>query len=326
MKNKSIITVFIVLLVGAVSWYVYHQPTSSPLNQPSTKLVLGYRPGVAVDLALIDAVSSGSFTSVGIDVELKPYGRADLIFAAIKSGEIQGSLGVPLEPLIDQATKSFYPVKAFQVWYFDTTHAYDGFVTLAEGPKTIEELAGKAVASHPSKQVTYFVTKMVSGSTVKPYNPVAPLTSLDAGDVAAVYVLEPFLSIARANPRYRVMESNSISKRLFQSKRVPVAASVLSSEWLSTHASAGEQFIKVAQAAFANANNDVLARARTNLQKPEFGSLAPAVAQSVSEPLGSLPADLHKSELADFLASLKSGGLIQSDFIETDKLFVSSLR
>lgn len=312
----------ILLSIGAAVGLLIHFSLQRPTDDARlTKLTLGYRPGVAVDLPLIQAVENGELRRAGYDIELRPYGRADLIFAALKSGEIQGSLGVPLEPLLDQAATGNYPVTAFLVWYFDSKTGYDGFIGLASGPKNVEELNDKSIASHPSKQVTYFVKQMVPTAMVKPYNPAAPLTSLDSGDVSAAYVLEPFLSIAAQNSKYRVIERNSISNRVFGGARVPAAVTVLSSSWIEKNADRAADFIAKSQSIFTAFDSTKLISARMLLQKPEFGALPSSVTASVVEPSGALPQNVSAEELDTFHSKLKGGNLIASGTIDFARLF-----
>lgn len=320
-KNKTLFS-FSLLAIAALAFGLgYSHFATNHEAKPLTKITLAYRPGVAVDLALLDAVSDGHMKTDGFDVELRPYGRADLIFAALKSGEVQGSLGVPLEPLLDQAAAGNFPARAYLVWYFDSKTGYDGFVTLASGPQSFSALAGKTIASHPSKQVSFFIQQMLPNATVKPYNPVAPLASLDSQDVTAIYVLEPFLSIAAANPKFRVLEKNSISSRLFSGQRIPAAVSILSSAWAEQNPVEATKFVAAAQKAFETFDATHLEAARMILQKSEFGSLPAAVAASVAEPSGSLPASLQIGEIKAFTAALKAGGLIKDENLDFDRLF-----
>jgi len=324
--NKIKITLFLVLigLAALACWLGYPHFTAKQTPENLTRITLAYRPGVAVDLAILAAVSDGRMQAEGFDVQLRPYGRADLIFAALKSGEIQGSLGVPLEPLLDQAASGNFPAKAYLVWYFDSKTGYDGFVTLANGVQSVAELSGKTVASHPSKQVTYFVQQMAPGASVKPYNPATPLASLDAGDVSAIYVLEPFLSIAASNPKFRILEKNSISNRLFSGQRIPAAVSILSSSWAEQHPAEADRFVTAAQNIFTAFDAKQLLSARLVLQKPDFGSLPASIAASVAEPAASLPASLEIGELENFTSTLKAGGLIKGDRLDFDALFYKS--
>lgn len=331
MKRRTVLLLFAVLAAAFIGTAIWKRK-AAPLLQSETSqapsvparvaLALGFRPGVAVDLAFLQAVERGDFTTNGFDVTLKPFGRADLIFAALNSGEIQGSLGVPLEPLLEQAGKGKYPCRGYLVWYFTADQNYDGLITRADaGVTNLDALRGKVVGSHPSKQVTHFVTSFLPSSTVRPYNPAAPLLSVDSGDMVAAYVLEPFLSIARTKPdKYAIVEMNSISRRIFNGERVPAALSVLSAEWIDAHPSDAARFVGLCRATYRGYANNRDTNAITKiLTQPKFGSYAPEVATQVVEPASSLPEQLAPAQLQRFTTALKQGGLLTND-IRFDRL------
>jgi ABC-type nitrate/sulfonate/bicarbonate transport system substrate-binding protein len=333
MKKSRILLLFCVLAIAAVvGLFIFERnparsktegAANSSTNETRVVLTLGFRPGVVVDLALLQAVERGDLAKHGFEITLKPYGRADLIFAALNSGEIQGSLGVPLEPLLDQAAKGAYPCRGYLVWYFDDKTPYDGLIVRTDaGVDTLNDLSGKAVGSHPSKQVTFFVSRFLPGATVKPYNPAAPLTSLDSGDMAAAYVLEPFLSIVRTKGKYRILELNLISRRVFDSARVPAALSVLSSAWMDAHPAEAAEFVRLARAAYL----DDAKKRDTNLvvkilTQPRFGYTADVAAQ-VAEPSSSFPENLDKAQFQRFVAVLKEGGLFSGEVSLNKLLYV----
>ncbi|MEY2508797.1 MAG: hypothetical protein QOH01_3126 [Verrucomicrobiota bacterium] len=324
MKTKTIILSLAAISVALFAALLISRRGAGPVSAGSPPdvnahkqriaLTLAFRPGVAVDLGLLQAIERGDLAKQGFDITLRPYGRADLIFAAFKSGEIQGSLGIPLEPLLDQATHGAYPCRGFLVWYFDDKTPYDGMIARADGGvTTIDALQGKAVGSHPSKQVTFFVSRLFPDCSVRPYNPAAPLASLDSGDMSAVYALEPFLSVAQTNPKYRVLETNLISKRIFNNARVPAALSVLSSDWMNSHPTESAAFVRLARAAYlADVNHRDQQLVVKILTEPRFG-LAPDVAAKVVEPASSLPEDLDKTQFTQFATALKDGGLLSGD-------------
>ena len=311
--------------IAALFW-LRHPPAVPNQLEPVSRvsLTLGFRPGVVVDLGLLQAIERGDFEKNGFDITLKPYGRADLIFSAMANGEIQGSLGVPLEPLLDQASKGAYPTRGYLVWYFDSQTPYDGLVVREGGGiQSLDDLKNRSVGSHPSKQVTHFVSLFLPDSTVKPYNPAAPFTSLESGDVAAVYVLEPFLSIARASGKYRVLETNLISKRVFGSERVPAALSVLSATWIEAQPRAAADFVRLAHAAYlTDASSRDTSLVVTILTQPRFG-LTPEVAKTAVEPVSSLPESLAPRQFQDFVTVLRKGGLLSGD-VSLEKLLYST--
>ena len=301
----------VVVLAFGVSFLLRHRP-----QQPErVKLVLGFRPTVVVDLALLRAVESGEFANAGIDVTLKPYGRADLLFAALQSNEIQGSAGVPLEPLLGMATKGDYPYRGYIVWYFDGTNPYDGFLVPKDSPiNSLADLDGRVVGSHPSRQVKYFVSRMLPRATIQEYNPATPLLAVKGGDQAAAYVLEPAISLALASGEYRLIEACAISRQVFGGARVPAALSLLSSGWIDERPTHAAAFVRIARAAHERElrHHDTAANVAL-LGRREYGGYSADVASRVVEPASSIPENLDRDRLRQFFQVLREGRLLDGD-------------
>ena len=301
----------VVVLAFGVSFLLRHRPQQAE----RVKLVLAFRPTVVVDLALLRAVESGEFANAGIDVTLKPYGRADLLFAALQSNEIQGSAGVPLEPLLGMATKGDYPYRGYLVWYFDGTNPYDGFLVPKDSPiNSLADLDGRAVGSHPSRQVKYFVSRMLPHATIQEYNPATPLLAVMSGDQAAAYVLEPAISLALASGEYRLIEACAISRQVFGGARVPAALSLLSSTWIDEHPTHAAAFVRIARAAHERElrHHDTAADVAL-LGRREYGGYSADVASRVVEPASSTPENLDRDRLRQFFQVLREGRLLDGD-------------
>lgn len=303
------------------------QPLTPPQKiepQPTIQVSIGFRPTVVVDLALLQAVGRGDFKKAGIEVTLKPYGRADLLFAALKSGEIQGSAGIPLEPVLGMAAAGQYPYRSYLIWYFDASNPYDGFIVKSDSPvKTLADLDGKIVGSHPSKQVKYFVSKIIPGATIQEYNPATPLLSVKSGDQAAAYVLEPVISLALASGDYRLIEPGAISKDVFGGARVPAAVSVLSAKWIEDHSKEAALFVQIARDAYlADIKQRDTNAVISLLSSKEYGGFSSNVAVHVVEPASSLPEDLDRARFQQFLGTLRDGKLLDGD-VDIEKLLYS---
>lgn len=301
----------IVLALGL--WLVLRP---QPPQGDHVKLELGFRPTVVVDLALLRAVENGEFANAGIDVTLKPYGRADLLFAALQSNELQGSAGVPLEPLLGMATTmGAYPYRGYIVWYFDGTNPYDGFLVPKDSPiNSLADLDGRVVGSHPSRQVKYFVSRMLPRATIQEYNPATPLLAVGSGDQSAAYVLEPALSLALASGEYRLIEAGAISRQVFRGARVPAALSLLSSRWIDEHPTQAAAFVRIARASHERElrHRDTAANVAL-LGRREYGGYSADVASRVVEPTSSTPEDLDRARLRQFFQVLREGRLLDGD-------------
>lgn len=289
------------------------------VDEPApVQLRLGYRPTVIVDLGLLKAVERGEFAKAGLQVELQPFGRADLLFAALKTGQIDGSLGVPLEPILGMATQGAYPYRGYIVWYFDASNPYDAFVVRKDSTvERLDDLASKAVGSHPSRQVTHFVSVMLPHSRIQQYNPAAPLLPVLSGDLEAAYVLEPIVSRAAASDEFRVIEEAAVSRLVFNGARVPAALSLLREAWIHDNPEAAAQFVRFARKVHrTELQTGDRAETVRLLSRKEYGGYPPAVASRVVEPASSFPEELSRDELDLFFEVLRQGNLLagQVDF------------
>lgn len=307
--KKWIGLVITLVIVGAVSAFllVRRHPTALPT------LSLGYRPNVVVDLALLLAIERGDFRRAGLEVRLAPFGRADLVFGALGSGEIDGSLGVPLEPVLNLATKGKYPYRAFRIWYFAPDRPYDGLLVSTDSPvRSLGDLKGKTVGSFPSRQISYFVSRILPESKVEQYNPATSLLNLESGSFAAIYVLDPVITQALRTGRYRLVESSSISRRLFNGEKVPAAVTLLSDRWIRANPEAATKFLELAQAAYRQSSLTSQSSAvGALLQRREFGGFPSDIADKILEPASSAPEELDRRKLELYLSVLRQGGLLE---------------
>jgi ABC-type nitrate/sulfonate/bicarbonate transport system substrate-binding protein len=182
----------------------------------------------------------------------------------------------------------------------------------------VNALQGKAIGVYPSPQLQFFVSRILPNCTIKTYNPDVPFIGLNTGDVVAVFVKEPFISIARTKPdKYRVLEVNSISQHVFGGALVPAALSVLSSEWIEAHPKEAAKFVRLARQAYL----EYITKPDINmvLTEPRLGGFTPEIAAQVVEPAASFPEALSRADLRRYATLLEAGGLISTN-LSFDKL------
>ncbi len=320
-RYRAVIIAGVIIILALICLLIYKRDESKHLDS----ITIGYRPTVVVDLALLMAIERGDFEKEGFDITLKPYGRADLLIAALKSGQLDGSVGIPLEPLLGMAAMGEYPVKGYLVWYFDANTPYDGFLVRQDSQFTsVDDLGGKVIGSHPSRQVTHFISSIVPNAKVKPYNPATPLLPLQSHDFDAIYVLEPIISQAVATGKYRLIETASISKRIFANKRVPAAISVLTSDWIMNNPNEAEKFVRFAHQVYLKdlTSSETLNKIQL-LQKKEYGGYPKDVALRIVEPASSLPENLNDEDFERFLEKLRDSSLLSGQ-IDKNKLFYTN--
>lgn len=274
---------------------------------------VGFRPSVIVDLAFLKSYSEGRFLQEGLSIKLVPFGRPDLLATAAENGEIDAVLGMPLETFLT-ASETKLLGKGYLWWYFAQDVPYDALVVPAGSDiRSLDDLSGRKVGSHPSKQVSYFVKLMAGAhSTVKPYNAAAPFLTLRAKEVDAIYVLEPFVTEALADPGLQVIDTSSISKSIFNGERVPAAVSLVTTRFLTSEPELADVFVKAALAAYKELPDDQSWRPSV-LGKKEFGGWDQTRALKVKEPASSTSDKIDAAAFARFCEKLKEGGLISRE-------------
>lgn len=272
---------------------------------------VGFRPSVIVDLAFLKAYHDKVFADSGLSIKLVPYGRPDLMATAAENSDIDAVIGMPLETFLAASTTKTLG-KGYLWWYFSQDVPYDALVVPSDSMiDSFDGLTAMTVGSHPSKQVTYFVERMSSGpKIVKPYNPAAPFLTLRSGEVDAIYVLEPFVTDAAADPGLKIIETASISKRLFNGDKVPAALSLVTNKFLDEQPEVAARFVQVVLNAVRTMPADPAWRPEV-LGKKEFGGWDRKRALEVKEPAYSTSEGLDPDGFTRFCEKLEEGGLLE---------------
>lgn len=314
-RNNSLFAITTVVLLLCSCERTKQQGENNVPSLSVKEVRVGFRPSVIVDLAFLRYYSEGRFLQEGLSIRLVPFGRPDLLATAAENGEIDAVLGMPLETFLTASeTKSLG--KGYLWWHFAPDVPYDALVVPTDSDiRAFGDLQGRKVGSHPSKQVSQFV-KLMAGpqATVKPYNAAAPFLTIRAKEVDAIYVLEPFVTEALADPGLQVIETSSISKNIFNGKRVPAALSLVTTGFLNRKPELAEVFVRAALAAYKELPDDQSWRPRV-LGKKEFGGWDQARALKVKEPASSTPDEIDAAAFALFCEKLKEGGLISHEVV-----------
>jgi ABC-type nitrate/sulfonate/bicarbonate transport system substrate-binding protein len=272
----------------------------------------GYRPTVAIDLAFVRAASLGEFAAAGFDVTLVPFARSDQIGAALMTGELDGSTGVPLEPFVTLAAKGAIPARAFWVWYFDPKIAYDGFlVPAASRAQSIADLQTARISSYPSAQVSYLLKKMLPHAAITPYDTAHPLGAFEGGMADAVFSIEPTLSQAVASGECRLIEPSAIARHVFGGERVPAAVSLVRAQWLDENPAEANRFLSMVRRIHTeNRKADSRDWKTALLTNPKFGGFSESVAARVVEPASSPAEAVTAAQFARFQDLLRDIGAL----------------
>ncbi|WP_408598963.1 ABC transporter substrate-binding protein [Limnohabitans sp.] len=232
--------------------------------QSTPKIRIGYWP-IAAGLPFYAAVEKGYFKEAGLDVEPIKFAAAQQIMEAMLAGRCDGSAnGTGSANLAIGEIAAPGTFKIFCANPSNVKNVLDEFlVPVASTAKVMSDLKGKKVASGPGIQnVTLAKTVLERGGAIGATVIELPIgqhvAALAAGQVDAVYTLEPTGTIGRLNGTTRVLEAGVISKYILGDAMAP---------WFGGSASLTAEFVKnhpVETKKFVTAYAKGIALVRTN--------------------------------------------------------------
>lgn len=219
--------------------------------QASTKIRIGYWP-VAAGLPFYAAVEKGYFKEAGLDVEPLKFAGAQQVMEAMLAGRCDGSsngtgsgnLGVG-----EIASPGLFKIIATNP--SNAKYVLDQFLVPKDSPvKSIAELKGKRVASGPGIQnktlaQTVLERAGASGTTVTELPIGQHVAALAAGQVDAVYTLEPTGTVGRLNGTTRLLEAGVIAKYILGDPQAPWhgGAATLTTEFIKNNPELTRKYI-----------------------------------------------------------------------------------
>lgn len=219
--------------------------------QSSSKIRLGFWP-VASGLPFFAAVEKGYFKEAGLDVEPVKYASAQQVMEAMLSGRGEGSANGTASAVL--AIGEIAQPGLFKIFCSNPTnkqYVLDEFLVAKDSPyKSIADLKGKRVASGPGIQNvtlakvclerggagTMSVTELPIGQHV---------AALAAGQVDAVYTLEPTGTVGRLNNTTRVIETGVIAHYVLGDPMAPWhgGAATLTSDFIKANPEVTKKFV-----------------------------------------------------------------------------------
>jgi NitT/TauT family transport system substrate-binding protein len=195
--------------------------------QSGAKIRIGYWP-IAAGLPFYVAVEKGYFKQAGIDVEPIKFAGAQQVMEAMLSGRADGSAnGTGSANLAIGEIASPGLLKIIVSNPSNAEHVLDEFLVAKDSPvKAISELKGKKVGSGPGIQnVTLCKTVLersgVTDATVIELPIGQHVASIAAGQIDAVYTLEPTGTVGRLTGTTRVLEAGVIAKYILGNPMAP---------------------------------------------------------------------------------------------------------
>ncbi len=205
------------------------------------KILIGYWP-IASGLPLYVGLERGIFREAGLNVEGVKFASAQQVAEAMISGRIHGSANGTASAVLGLA--EITSPNLFKIICSNPSNrslVLDEFVVPKNSPvKSIAELAGKKIASGPGIQnVTLAKIILEKNGIANPTVTELPVgqhvPALAAGQIDAVYTLEPTGTAGRLKGLARVLETGVIAKYVLGNADAP---------WFGGSASVTNAFLK----------------------------------------------------------------------------------
>lgn len=219
--------------------------------QAGPKIRIGYWP-VAAGLPFFAAVEKGYFKEAGLEVEAQKYAGAQQVMEAMLAGRCDGSsngtgsgnLGVG-----EIASPGLFKIIATNP--SNAKYVLDQFLVPKDSPvKTLADLKGKRVASGPGIQnktlaLTVLERAGAAGTSVTELPIGQHVAALAAGQVDAVYTLEPTGTVGRLNGTTRVLEAGVIAKYILGDALAPWhgGSAALTTEFIKKYPAETKKYI-----------------------------------------------------------------------------------
>jgi NitT/TauT family transport system substrate-binding protein len=219
--------------------------------QGSPKIRIGFWP-VASGLPFFTAIEKGYFKEAGLDVEPLKFASAQQVMEAMLSGRAEGSSNGTASAVL--AIGEIAQPGLFKIICTNPTNAkfvLDEFVVGKDSPyKKLSELTGKRIASGPGIQNVTLAKVMLerggaTGVTVVELPIGQHVAALAAGQVDAVYTLEPTGTVGRLSGTTRNLEVGVVAKYILGDPMAPWhgGAASLTSDFIKKNPDAAKKYI-----------------------------------------------------------------------------------
>lgn len=219
--------------------------------QATPRIRIGFWP-VAAGIPFFAAVDRGYFKEAGLDVEPLKFASAQQVIEAILAGRAEGSSNGTASAALalgEQAQPGL--LKIFCANPTNQKYVLDEFLVAKDSPiKTIGELKGKRVASGPGVQNVLLAKTVLeragAGTMSVTELPIGQhVAALAAGQVDAVYTLEPTGTVGRLKGLTRALEVGVIAKYVLGDPMAPWfgGSASLTTDFIQKHPDVTKKFI-----------------------------------------------------------------------------------
>jgi NitT/TauT family transport system substrate-binding protein len=225
-KAKRIVSRRTILAAGAATLGALSMPGVLRAQDKLT-IRVGYWP-VSAGLPFFAAVEEGFFKEAGLTVEAQRYAGAQQVMEAMLSGRCDGSAtGTGSAFLAIGQIAQPGLLKFICTNPSNTKYVLEEFLVPAESPvKTLADLSGKNIGSAPGIQNVTLARTVLDKAGAKGFRLVElpfgqHIPAIAAGQVDAVYTLEPQGTIGRLNGTTRILEAGVIAKYILGEPLAP---------------------------------------------------------------------------------------------------------
>lgn len=235
MKSRLLFTLLLALVLGISC---NKEQKDQPILLKLKPVRLAYVP-YSSSLPVLVASENSYFKKAGLLVELVRFETSNESIIALLKGDIDGIMGIGLTSLLAIELKS--PRLFKMIWYaVESDEAYVNAILVPNNSdaKKIEDLRNKTVGTYTGATQLFnlraiFKAALGDADAVKisQVSPTLQLQVLVNGDVAALFTIEPFLSLALSRKIGRVLVANPRCKYIL--KPFPAGGGVLATEFLN---------------------------------------------------------------------------------------------
>jgi NitT/TauT family transport system substrate-binding protein len=250
-KAKRIVSRRAVLTAGAATLGALSMP-GVIRAQDKVTIRVGYWP-ISAGLPFFAAVEEGYFKDAGLTVEPQRYAGAQQVMEAMLAGRSDGSANgtgsafLAIGQLAKPGLLQFICTNPS-----NTKYVLEEFIVPAKSEiKALADLSGKSIASAPGIQNMTLARTVLEKAGAKGYRltelPFGQhIAAIAAGQVDAVYTLEPQGTIGRLNGTTRILEAGVIAKYILGEPLAPWhgGAASLTSEFIAKHPKVAAEYVK----------------------------------------------------------------------------------
>lgn len=278
-RNVVIALVLMIILVLVVIWVVWTGRENGPLK-------VGYSP-YSVNIPLFVAAEKKLFEEEGLKVELIPFQSTDLMATALETGQVDIATALTAEAVYSINDKSPDVIRPFFFNIFLANSSVDAIVVPKNSSiKSVHDLTGKKIATLPANMIRVALLKFLAQNKVDPEElelvtlpPASVLSALSSGEVDALYILEPLVTVACRKLNARTIAIGVGAKGI--ADPLPAGFHCVRSRILDKNIELGAKLVKVYGRAATMAESS---RSIAQEALREYCSLEPDISEVVAFP------------------------------------------